>query len=127
MGSGFVALLSALQLFPRLLQLANVLQKSVFLEWALIAGVLSFTLVDLFDLHIGIHIVLLSIVGVGMGSFIGMLAGALTEVINVFPVFARRLRLQSYVTFIFSAVVVGKVTGSLCQMWWFPGVFYPSE
>jgi len=45
--------------------------------------------------------------------FVGMLAAALTEVLNVFPITAKRLRMEASVGCLLTAVVLGKVAGSL--------------
>ena len=55
------------------------------------------------------------VVGVGflMGGFIGLLASALTEVLNVIPVLLGRLNLQDYTKYILISLASGKVVGSL--------------
>ena len=42
-----------------------------------------------------------------------MLAGALTEVVNVLPILAKRLNMANAILFLLMAMVFGKVTGSL--------------
>ena len=48
-----------------------------------------------------------------MGGFIGLLASALAEVLNVIPVLLGRLDLQNYTKYIFISLASGKVVGSL--------------
>lgn len=53
--------------------------------------------------------------GVGLfdGIFVGMLAAALTEVLNVLPILAKRLQMTHYLFGLLMAMVCGKVAGSL--------------
>jgi stage V sporulation protein AB len=45
--------------------------------------------------------------------FIGMLAAALTEVLNVFPILAKRIGLGDKIVILLMAIVFGKIIGSL--------------
>ena len=58
-----------------------------------------------------------TVIGLMCGIFIGMLATALTEVLNVLPILAKRLRLTGYLFGLLMAMVAGKVAGSLFD--WF--------
>ena len=58
-----------------------------------------------------------TVIGLMCGIFIGMLAAALTEVLNVLPILAKRLRLTGYLFGLLMAMVAGKVAGSLFD--WF--------
>src|SRR5699024_7153176 len=60
-------------------------------------------------------LVILSVWGAFHGVFVGMIAAALTEVLNVFPVIAKRIGLYKYVLFLMMALVFGKIVGSLFQ------------
>ena len=42
-----------------------------------------------------------------------MLAAALTEVLNVFPILAKRLGIQEKIIYLMMALVFGKIVGSL--------------
>jgi len=52
--------------------------------------------------------------------FVGCLAAALAEVLNVLPVMARRVGLANDIRLLVLAMVVGKVIGSLVY-WIVPG------
>ncbi len=45
--------------------------------------------------------------------FVGMLAAALTEVVNVLPILAKRIGMDSYLMWLLVAIILGKVCGSL--------------
>src|SRR5699024_1743247 len=49
------------------------------------------------------------------GIFNGMLAAALTEVLNVFPVLSKRIGMDAYLLPLLMAIVFGKIAGSLFQ------------
>ncbi|EEL69153.1 Stage V sporulation protein AB [Bacillus mycoides DSM 2048] len=55
----------------------------------------------------------LVILGIFCGTFIGMLAAALTEVLNVLPILAKRVRVEEKIIVLLVALVLGKVIGSL--------------
>lgn len=58
-----------------------------------------------------------SIYGVFAGVFVGTLAAGLTEALNVFPILAKRLNMDSKLIFLLMAMVLGKIIGSLLQWW----------
>ncbi|MED4581480.1 stage V sporulation protein AB [Brevibacillus choshinensis] len=116
-GSGLVAFITVLDIIPRLTQLTNAHRYIRAFEWSLVMGALFFTLIDFF--HWGAHLPLFitSVYGLMAGIFVGTLAAGLTEVLNVFPILAKRLHMDGKLLYLLMAVVFGKVTGSIVQ--WF--------
>lgn len=55
----------------------------------------------------------LVLLGLFCGTFIGMLAAALTEVLNVLPILAKRVGVDGKIVILLVALVLGKVMGSL--------------
>lgn len=51
--------------------------------------------------------------GLFSGIFVGCWAMALTEILNVFPIFTRRIRLTKGIAFIILSVAIGKCIGSV--------------
>ncbi|KYC64024.1 hypothetical protein B4100_3158 [Heyndrickxia coagulans] len=49
------------------------------------------------------------------GLFVGMLAAALTEVVNVIPIFSKRIGMDGRLAGALMAIVLGKVAGALFQ------------
>ncbi|GBF72707.1 hypothetical protein PA598K_00972 [Paenibacillus sp. 598K] len=113
-GSGMVALLVILDLIPRLAQLARAYGHSVWFESAVIAGSVYWSFADFLDWRLRLPGVA-QLAGIGLidGIFIGMLAAALTEVLNVLPILAKRLHLSKYMVALVMAMVLGKIAGSL--------------
>src|SRR5690606_14403074 len=103
-GSGFVALITVLDILPRLLQMTKSHEYLRWYESAIVVGVLFFTLADFFDWKFFGSVWINLLLGLFMGLFIGMLAGALTEVVNVIPILSRRLRIQRYLFWLFLAM-----------------------
>lgn len=115
-GGGLVALLVVLDIVPRLMRLCGLGGRyaSVWMfESAIVAGALVFTAADFEGWSTRLPPPATALVGFGFGMFVGMLAAALTEVLNVFPITAKRLRMEASVGHLLTAVVLGKVAGAL--------------
>lgn len=54
-------------------------------------------------------------IGLFAGVFIGMLAAALTEVLNVLPILAKRIGMGDRILILLMAIVFGKILGSMFQ------------
>ena len=118
-GAGFVAFLTVLGVLPRLAQLTKTQKKLPAYEAAIVLGVMFFGWNELQDVSFYIHALILLPIGLADGIFNGMLAAALTEVINVFPILSKRIGLQDKVFHLVMAIVLGKVAGSLFQWLYF--------
>ncbi|MET3289583.1 UNVERIFIED_CONTAM: stage V sporulation protein AB [Brevibacillus sp. OAP136] len=114
-GSGFVAFITVLDIIPRLTQLTSSASYIRSYEWALITGVLFFTLIDFFVWVVHLPAIVTAVFGVFAGLFVGTLAAGLTEVLNVFPILAKRISLQESMLWLLMAMVFGKMIGSLLQ------------
>ncbi|UFJ43278.1 stage V sporulation protein AB [Brevibacillus humidisoli] len=114
-GSGLVAFITVLDIIPRLTQLTNSRRYIRWYEWALVCGALFFTVTDFFHLKYNASRYTTLFWGLFAGIFVGMLAAGLTEVLNVFPILAKRLRMNRYIIALLMAMVLGKVLGSGLQ------------
>lgn len=112
-GGGVIALIIVLDIIPRLSQLTSTYHRVHWYEGALISGSFIGTLADFWHWSVPLGPVVSTIIGLMCGIFIGMLAAALTEVLNVLPILAKRLRLTGYLFGLLMAMVAGKVAGSL--------------
>lgn len=118
-GGGFVAFIAVLGIIPRLIQLSKRTTALRSFEWAIILGALTGSVATLHGITLKVSPFFTLPVGLLAGMFIGMLAAALAEVLNVFPIFTRRLKLEKYLIFLMMAIVLGKITGSLFQWLFF--------
>ncbi len=112
-GSGFVAFLTVLGIIPRLTQLTKTMKMIHSYEMAVIIGALSGCFISLnnYTLHFSPYV--LVPIGLASGVFIGLLAAALTEVLNVFPILAKRIGIEGQIVVLIMAIVLGKIFGSL--------------
>ncbi|MNW36115.1 hypothetical protein D3C74_131210 [compost metagenome] len=116
-GGGVIALYIVLDMIPRLAQVTRSYDKVHWYEGAMVGGSVVGTVADFWNWHFHGPWIGSGVVGLFDGFFVGMLAAALTEVLNVLPVLAKRLRMQRYLFGLLLAMVCGKVAGSLFE--WF--------
>ncbi|WP_044157895.1 stage V sporulation protein AB [Virgibacillus sp. MSP4-1] len=114
-GAGFVAFLTVLGVIPRLIQLSKTHVFTQYYETSVIAGALFGTLLSFSSFVFSLPVFIEMVWGLFHGIFIGMLAAALTEVLNVFPILAKRVGVDRYILGFLMALVLGKVFGSLFQ------------
>lgn len=114
-GSGFVAFLAVLGIIPRLTQLTKTMKMIIWYQWAVVLGAIlaSFASLRVTELHLSQY--LLIPLGAAGGIFVGMMAAALTEVLNVFPILAKRIGFEDKIIILIMAFVFGKIFGSLFQ------------
>lgn len=114
-GGGYVALLIVLGVIPRAIQLLNYNRFISFVIPALLLGVLSGTYLSFTKEATNNPAFFLLFWGLFHGIFNGMIAAALVEILNVFPLLSRRLFLKDYMHSLLMALVFGKIIGSLVQ------------
>lgn len=114
-GSGMVAFLLVLDIVPRLAQLTCSMDKIHGYETAVVAGSVFWTFADFFDWRMFGTVLSPAAFGLLGGIFVGMLAAALTEVINVLPILAKRLGMSRHILSLLMAMILGKVAGSLFE------------
>lgn len=116
---GTVAFFLVMKVIPRLIQKAQLEHKVIFIENMVIQGVILGTIVSLFSWKkkLMFRILgrsMLTIYGLSAGIFAGCVAIALAEILDTFPIFSRRLKLQEDKLEIFILVMaIGKTVGSL--------------
>lgn len=118
-GSGIVALLTLLDIIPRLAQLTRTPGYMKVYENSIIIGATIAAFTSLTNTQVGLGKAIVIIIGFFMGTFIGLLASALAEVANVIPIVVRRFRLDGYVIYVLYSLIFGKILGSLIH-WFIP-------
>ncbi|MBQ9157246.1 MAG: stage V sporulation protein AB [Eubacterium sp.] len=118
---GFFAFISLIGIIPRLASVTRTADYVVTYENSLALGLILMNLVsvwqpDLSILPYRISTALLDITALFGGIFIGCLAGALAEVVNVIPILSRRLKMRKGFPWFVFAFALGKCAGSLLQM-----------
>ncbi|HLQ70990.1 MAG TPA: stage V sporulation protein AB [Bacillota bacterium] len=114
-GAGFVAFLTLLGIIPRLIQLTKTTKLIKVYTACVIMGSMFGTYLSFTSAVMKQPLIMLSIWGVFHGIFVGMLAAALTEVLNVFPILSKRIGVNQNLKWLMMAIVFGKITGSLFQ------------
>jgi stage V sporulation protein AB len=112
-GSGLVALITVLGIVPRLMQLSKTYCFIRSYEISIILGAVLGGWLNLRNASFSLSPIILAPVGLLAGIFVGMLAAALTEVLNVLPILAKRVGFGEKIIIILMAIVFGKITGSL--------------
>ena len=77
-----------------------------------VGGVLG-NLVLLYDIPLTSISPLMGVFGIFSGIFVGCWALALAEVLNVFPIFLRRINVTKGIGFVILGIAIGKVLGAL--------------
>jgi stage V sporulation protein AB len=121
-GSGLVAFLTVLGIIPRLTQLTKTMKMIHFYEWAVVFGAVIGSVFSLNEFTLAFAPFILVPMGLLSGIFVGMLAAALTEVLNVLPILTKRIGINDRIITLLMAIVLGKVIGSLFHWLYFVGL-----
>lgn len=80
-------------------------------EDAIALGGIAGSLLYIYQIPIAFAYLWMPIIGVAAGVFVGCWAMSIAEVINIFPVFIRRIKLIKYIQCIVVAIALGKGVG----------------
>lgn len=117
--AGTFAFFLVIRVLPRMIQKAKLNHKVIFIENVVIRGILFGTVLSLFTwrkkwLFALFGKTLLSIYGLSAGIFAGCIAVALAEILDTFPIFFRRLKIQEHLAEgLLFVMALGKMVGSL--------------
>ena len=117
--AGTFAFLVVLRVIPRMLQKAKLEHKIVYIENIVFRGILFGSILSMFSwrkkwLFTLLGKTLLTIFGISAGIFVGCLSVALAEILDVFPIFFRRLNIkEEYGEGYLFLMALGKMIGSL--------------
>lgn len=119
---GTVALVTKIGVIPQIADVTKTIKYVTTYETAVLLGALVGNYTTIFPISLSLPIWTMGIFGVFSGIFIGCLATALAEALNVTAVFTRRLRLHTGIAWIILSMALGKVFGSLI---YFFRMYYP--
>ncbi|MGL6174128.1 MAG: stage V sporulation protein AB [Cellulosilyticaceae bacterium] len=120
LSTGIVSFISMIGIIPRLLSEPKIRSHYLAAGTAASLGIITGTIFYTWNIYIPIPNVLIGIFSVAYGMFIGCLAVALTEVLDVLPIMQRRLKLKKGLHLIIIALSMGKLVGTL-YYWLYPG------
>lgn len=67
----------------------------------------------IYEVQVGMGMVLVPVFGIFAGIFVGCWSMALAEMLNVFPIFVRRVKLLKCIPYIILSIALGKGVGAL--------------
>ena len=111
--SGIFAFIAAIGIVPRMAWRTGTRHYIRWYEDVIVLGGIFGTTTMFVDYRLPPSDFLISAVALFNGLFVGVLAMALTEVLNVMPILMRRARLTKGLQWIILAFALGKVVGSL--------------
>ena len=113
-GGAFAAVMALVKFIPRLISLTETHEQLKIYENLFIGGTFLFTLAYFLNFYIETNnIVLIVILGLIFGTFLGIFNAALAETLNVIPIISKKLKLKKNIKIIFYSLVAGKVLGSI--------------
>ena len=123
--AGVIALLTTLGFVSRMIARLQLAKDTMHWENVIILGSLSGCLLSVFEPSpvlfsfcqgIAGRLLALVLIGICAGIYVGCQAMALAEILNMFPILFRRVKLQMGLSFAILAIALGKLAGSL---WYF--------
>ena len=110
---GVIALMVGLGIITRFVGITHTAKHVKEYETAILAGAIFGNLLTVHQIRIPLGIFGLVLMGVLFGIFVGGWILALAEIVNIFPIFARRIGITKGYSLIVIAIAVGKTAGSL--------------
>lgn len=126
--AGVFTVLFVVGLLPRFASKTNTARYEIFYEEAIMAGTMLGCIVSIFDFpfrfgeairklpampYETITNLLLVLIGVFTGIFVGCLALAIAELLDSIPIFARRMKLHGGFGIIVAGIALGKLVGAI--------------
>lgn len=110
---GVVALMVGLGIITRFIGISHTAAHIRAGENAILFGTVVGTILTVYEVSLPFGSWVLAIAGVFMGTFVGGWIMALAEIVNVFPVYCRRLGITKGTSWIVIFLAIGKMLGSL--------------
>jgi len=114
--AGIYAFITLIGVLTRLAIRTNTANRIHLYEDLVVLGTAMGNIILLFEVKIPFGIVGLIVFGLFSGGFVGCLAIALEEVLQVFPVLTYRIRLKVGIPFIVLCLAIGKALGAFYQL-----------
>lgn len=115
--AGFIAFIVLIGAMARIIGKTHTAKHVLLYENILVLGVTAGNVVYLYHLPLPVGQIGLAVMGLFSGIFTGCLAGALAEVIDIFPIFTRRFNLRKGLPYAVCSLAIGKGIGTFLQ--WF--------
>lgn len=113
---GYIALVVKVGIITRMSARTKTASYSRWYEDMLVCGAVLGSLYSIFRWRLPGKWLFVVPYGFFAGIFAGCLAIALAEIVNAFPIFSRRIRLKQGLSWILTALALGKLMGTLLQL-----------
>ncbi len=110
---GLFAFITALGLIAEFAERTHTANYLFWYEDAVAAGGILGNIVSLYQPELPVGNLGVAVFGLFTGVFVGAWAMALTEIVNIVPIFTRRLDLRRGLSFIILSMALGRTAGSL--------------
>ena len=110
------AFIAKLGVIPRLLARTNTAKHTKLFENGIVIGGILGNLYTFFQIRLPISAVGMAIIGLFWGIYVGCLAVAIAETLDVIPYFINKSKLKMGISGIIIAIALGKGCGTLLQL-----------
>ena len=114
---GVMALSIGLGIFTRYAGITHTGKRVRLYEDAVLLGGIAGDIMTVYKVSVPLGSVGLAVMGVCFGIFVGSWILALAEIVNIFPVFFRRMGVTKGTSLVILAIAAGKVLGSLMHFY----------
>ena len=118
---GMVALLIGLGITPRFAGITHTADRILLYEDFTMLGAVAGNVLQLYVPSLAVGKIGLAVYGLGAGMFLGAWILALAEMVDVFPIAIRRLKIKVGVPLIIVTVAAAKICGSL--LYFYQGMY----
>lgn len=115
--SGLVSFIIGLGIISKFADRTRTGDKVLVYENAVALGGITGSFLFIFKVALPFAYYFLPLIGLAAGIFVGCWAMSIAEVINVFPILIRRVKLLEYIKYIVISIALGKGVGMLLVFW----------
>ncbi|MEG0014164.1 MAG: stage V sporulation protein AB [Cellulosilyticaceae bacterium] len=119
-GTAIVSFLSMIGVIPRLATKPKIRSHYLALGTAASLGITVGTILYIWEVYLPLPSIIIGLFALAFGMFVGCLAVAIAEVLDVIPIMKRRFKLKKGVHLIILMLALGKLVGAL-YYWVYPG------
>lgn len=116
---GVIAFITIIGIVPLMAHRTKTAHHGICYGSAIMLGALVGSILSMWEMTIPLGNILIMIIGLAFGIFTGVLIIALAEVLDVFPITDRRIKIKKGVALFVIALSLGKLIGSL-YYWLYP-------
>lgn len=112
-GGALAAFITLIRLIPQMVQMTKTRKFTKLYQSIFTLGIILFTIGYFTDSHLGLNKIVVAIVGILTGMFVGLFSSALAEVLHVIPNLSNKLKMRKNINLIVYALLFGRLAGSI--------------